>query len=476
MDDESELENESGIRADLCIICQCGGDLSCCYTGLQKLIDYSIAIGNNTLTTFCTAKLEDNASVNIHRNCQKIVGNTLLSIKRKAMRTTDRSDTKIRKTTRAQTNVFDWKKQCMYCGKYCNDQTDKDVSRVMTMECKDSILSVCAERNDALSEEVRNRVINCIDLVQAEARYHRGCRSKFWLGSINASVVPGRSRGRPEDEDKMDCFEKMCNWMESEAELYTVAELREKLKEIAQDDNVYQIKWIKEKLKIKYGDHISFSSLRGHSDIVCLKDITNYIITDQWYNKKKECKDDEVTRIVTTAAKIILDEIRSKQYNTEHYPTVEDIHDVEKGQQLLPHNLNIFLQTLLKSKLKQVSIGQAIVLAAHPRSSLLPVPFGLGIEMDSVFGSRWLVDELFKLGFSVSYDEVSRFKQSVLQHDDINNHSKVSSNSFVQWVRDNVDHNLATLDGKKTFHGMGIIAAATPVMADQDTLNICYSN
>jgi len=32
-----------------------------------------------------------------------------------------------------------------------------------------------------------------------------------------------------------------------------------------------------------------------------------------------------------------------------------------------------------------------------------------------VFGSKWLINELFKLGFSVSYDEVTRYKQSVIQ-------------------------------------------------------------
>ena len=31
---------------------------------------------------------------------------------------------------------------------------------------------------------------------------------------------------------------------------------------------------------------------------------------------------------------------------------------------------------------------------------------------------------------------------------------------FAQWVADNVDHNTATLDGKNTWHGMGIIAAS----------------
>ena len=36
------------------------------------------------------------------------------------------------------------------------------------------------------------------------------------------------------------------------------------------------------------------------------------------------------------------------------------------------------------------------------------------------------------------------------------------NNSFVQWSADNVDHNLAKLDRKKTFHEMWIIASVTP--------------
>ena len=37
-----------------------------------------------------------------------------------------------------------------------------------------------------------------------------------------------------------------------------------------------------------------------------------------------------------------------------------------------------------------------------------------------------------------------------------------SEGSFIQYVADNVDHNICTLDGHGTFHGMGIIAAITP--------------
>ena len=45
---------------------------------------------------------------------------------------------------------------------------------------------------------------------------------------------------------------------------------------------------------------------------------------------------------------------------------------------------------------------------------------------------------------------------------DIEPLATLPNNRFVQWSADNVDHNLATLDGKRAFHGMGSIASVTP--------------
>ena len=71
--------------------------------------------------------------------------------------------------------------------------------------------------------------------------------------------------------------------------------------------------------------------------------------------------------------------------------------------------------------IKQNSIGHSIVQSARPRSVITPTLFGVGVEMDHVFGSRWLVDELSRLGFSISYDEVNRYKQSVIESESLNN-------------------------------------------------------
>ena len=34
--------------------------------------------------------------------------------------------------------------------------------------------------------------------------------------------------------------------------------------------------------------------------------------------------------------------------------------------------------------------------------------------------------------------------------------------SFSQWSADNFDHNVCTVDGKSTLHGMGIVVSTTP--------------
>ena len=80
----------------------------------------------------------------------------------------------------------------------------------------------------------------------------------------------------------------------------------------------------------------------------------------------------------------------------------------------MPSYLNLFMETLFSCELKQSSISQCILKAVKPRSIIPPILFGLGVELDHVFGSRWLIDELYKLGFCVSYREIAKFKQEVV--------------------------------------------------------------
>ena len=118
------------------------------------------------------------------------------------------------------------------------------------------------------------------------------------------------------------------------------------------------------------------------------------------------------------------------------------------------------MKELIKNELRQASLGQTMKKAVKTKSYIPLLLFGLDVELDQVFGSKWLLNELFQLGFSISHDEISRFKDSVLAHKDEDPESLLDG-VYTQWVADNVDHNVCIIDGKGTFHGMGIIAIGT---------------
>ena len=68
---------------------------------------------------------------------------------------------------------------------------------------------------------------------------------------------------------------------------------------------------------------------------------------------KKRLKDKEkdAERIVMTAAKVIMAEIREKKYDTSAYPKTLDIHNTTGDW--IPKLLKTFLQILVRSDLRQ---------------------------------------------------------------------------------------------------------------------------
>ncbi len=100
----------------------------------------------------------------------------------------------------------------------------------------------------------------------------------------------------------------------------------------------------------------------------------------------------------------------SKCCVNELYPTNEDVADISRGMEWIPHHLQTFLKIIVQSEVKRNSIGHSTIQSAQPRSAITPTLFGIGIEMDHVFGSRWLVNELSRIGFSITHDEVNRYK------------------------------------------------------------------
>ena len=82
--------------------------------------------------------------------------------------------------------------------------------------------------------------------------------------------------------------------------------------------------------------------------------------------------------------------------------------------------------------------------------------------MHRQFGSRFLIDSLHRQGFCISYDEVLNYEQGAASSAMSLPLATSENGFFMQAMADNVDHKMQTIDGKNTFHGMGIIVAVTP--------------
>ena len=71
--------------------------------------------------------------------------------------------------------------------------------------------------------------------------------------------------------------------------------------------------------------------------------------------------------------------------------------------------LYTILQTLISSELKSVIIGQMYFRLIKSRRVIASILFGLGVTLDHSFSSKWLLEELRQLGFSISWEELQYF-------------------------------------------------------------------
>ena len=108
---------------------------------------------------------------------------------------------------------------------------------------------------------------------------------------------------------------------------------------------------------------------------------------------------------------------------------------------------------LVPSSQKQLSVSQCIIQARRPRSVTALIPFGVVIDIDKSTKCKQLIQHFSRLGFSITPDELYRFKQSAIEDSksEVKNHEG-TGNEFKQWVADNVDHNITILQYTTIFN------------------------
>ena len=81
------------------------------------------------------------------------------------------------------------------------------------------------------------------------------------------------------------------------------------------------------------------------------------------------------------------------------YPSWKDMSDTNYQKALVPDSLQIFLGHCFPSELEQSGFGYCIVHASQRRSVIASTPFGISVQLDKSFGTKWFVDHLAKRDF-----------------------------------------------------------------------------
>ena len=226
--------------------------------------------------------------------------------------------------------------------------------------------------------------------------------------------------------------------------------------------SAYSAKYRKTKLKEYFGDRIIIAEINGKADVVTFLTTASTIL-QEYHKQRKDGLDTESEKmcIIETAAKLIKCDIKSIKCDRDWYPVIRE--HIQESLRFLPDSLVKLLDGILlskNSKLKTATIGQTIMQGARPRVIIAPLQIGLAVQLHHHYASRFLIDTLSWHGVCSTYDEVLKFNESAAleQGTDIPS----LEGQFVQYTANNVDHNVRTLDGRDTFHGMGMVAAVTP--------------
>lgn len=145
---------------------------------------------------------------------------------------------------------------------------------------------------------------------------------------------------------------------------------------------------------------------------------------------------------------------------------------------IIPQTVQCITNIVIQSKTdsqnaqrKRQSISEAIISACLPRSFISPILLGIGIYMHRHFASRIIIDILCNLGFSIAYTEVQRLENCLRAAPE-----EQTEEAFVQFVFDNADFNIRTMDGNNTFHNIGGIRTETPKIQKTEVVRVKRSN
>ena len=272
--------------------------------------------------------------------------------------------------------------------------------------------------------------------------------------------------------------------------------LREQFSELAvqseNDVSKYSTQHLKQQLQKEWPE-LTFVSQPGHSDIVCSSDLsiadavrkinTLGIASNAQDDKAdillSEMENDSDESIVYKAMGILRKRVRNvRKLNGEYYSSQEMDMNASKmfvdpllyqAIGWLTNNDKFYTnaEDLNDKETDSKSLNIACDIVSLATGVMSPKHLGLSVHLHHTFGSRKLVEEMYQLGYGISYTELRRFLSNAAQMV-TSSQKEGPAGSFVPpqlvpksdggkqvvAVGDNWDHNERTVDGKNTTHAM----------------------
>lgn len=352
--------------------------------------------------------------------------------------------------------IFDFKTCCLYCGKIFDIVRKPNLGRfVQRVSIIDRIREAAELQTDTLGSDVLNRLRGVTSLIKAEARYHNKCYESFFR-----VLRPERAQS-PATALNNVAFERICTYIENSGNFeFTPAELQKQ-----GGEHSLSVHLIYTKLAEKYSEDINIDLQRGKRTIIRYKHFDFGNMCQRHY-RGEELLDVEKRSLFKVVADLLRKDIKKQEYNLESYPPGVDI--IKEAKEEIPESLSTFLQLLISDdgqgnverlEMKRSTVAHAITSAIHGQSYISLLQLAVSSYVQRKTGSRLVIDLLEKMGIGVSYYHLLQFETSIV----LNPPKLLRANGvFFQFIFDNTDHNVYTVDGYNSFHSLGGIVVYTP--------------
>lgn len=418
--------------------------------------------------------------------------------------------------TRSQNvdSKFDWKQNCFVCGETCHEKRRSEWSLVESAINNKSAniymkMLEAAEMRDDQQMLARLHSLPNGDLVASDARYHRkkGCFPTY-VNQRNISAL--------KSEDQNDFAKNLIKYMTdmfyeqivTEKQVFLISTLTTECQKHLKAQGVhnfakYRTSYLKSLLN-QHWDEVTFISQSGFSDLVVSTSITVGDAIRKAHVLEKHVMLQQEDEVQACEEKLLDEDsivhkavgILRKRISLIQSPQNEYFSSSEMTLQELKNFVDPLLYKTVgwltnkqlfedgadisDNEPDQKCLNIACDIITCSTSKYSPKHLGLSVHLHHMFGSRGLIENMYNMGYGISYTELRRFLTSAASF--IRSmEPPFASGAFIPpemshiedggkqivAVADNWDHNDHTVDGKRTTHGMTSILVS-PVINERE--------